>query len=371
MKFTILKRSEKHFGRTGVLETPHGKILSPFFMPIATKGAVKNLESAELTYLGAQIVLSNTYHQLLKPGVTVLKKAGGLHKFMNWDGPMLTDSGGFQVFSLSKMRKLSTKGVEFSSHIDGKKYMLTPEESIKIQKCIGADIIMVLDECPAGGATQEYVRSSLELTTQWAKRSKMYHEKHKSLYGYQQALFGIVQGGRFKKLRKLSAQQLVALDFDGYAIGGVSVGESRKTVQEIVSFTTPLLPEDKPRYLMGVGRPEEIVSAVQAGVDMFDCVIPTREARHGRLYYFVSPRTKSSVKLFHNLAYKTLHIRNSRYVRDFSAINADSKVDSLQCYSKAYLRHLLNIEEGLGYRLATLHNLEFYLRLMQELRESM
>jgi len=370
--------------RLKTIKTKSGVIKTPFFMPIATKGAVKNLLPEELREIGAEIVLGNTYHLWLRPGDELIKKAGDLHKFMNWSGPILTDSGGFQVFSLGARAeknfgksgvKLTEEGVEFSDPENGRKYFMSPEKSIEIQLNLGSDIIMVLDECPPYPCEHEYVKKSLELTTRWAKRCLEYfREKTKDLEK-KPLLFAIVQGSVYEDLRKESARQLVALGFDGYAIGGVAVGEPRETMAGILEWVLPLLPEDKPRYLMGLGKPEEIVAAVKAGVDMFDCVIPTREGRHGRLFV----RKNSPCDLTPGLSpyegergsfYETININNEKFKEDFSPV--DGNCDCMLCknYTRAYLRHLFAVKEPLALRLASIHNLKFYMGLMKELRKT-
>ncbi len=378
MSFILLKKSKKSIARLGELLTEHGIIETPFFMPIATKAAVKTLSDEDLKNLGAQIILSNTYHLMLKPGSSLIKKAGGLHKFMNWHKPILTDSGGFQVFSLAKIREIKEKGVIFNSNLDGKKYFLTPEKSVKIQEDLGADIIMAFDECTPYPCSYEYVKKSIELTFRWAKRCNE-AKKNKPPHligagalstkvtklapircgGKKQLLFGIVQGSIYKDLRIKSAKDIVSLGFDGYALGGLAVGEPAKKMLEVLEYTVPLLPEDKPHYLMGVGRPEQIIEAVKRGIDMFDCVIPTREARHGRLYLW---RGKGDIakKNF----YKIINITASKFKSDLSLVNNTS----LKNYSKAYLHHLFRTKEPLAMRLATINNLEFYLELMSSIR---
>lgn len=349
-------------------------------MPIATKGAVKSLSPEELKKLGAQIVLGNTYHLWLRPGSSLIKKAGGLHKLMNWPGPILTDSGGFQVFSLGdRLRKnikdgaktskvkLSDEGVEFSDPVDGSKHFLTPEKSIQIQLDLGSDIIMCFDECPPYPATHEYAKKSLELTTRWAERCKKYFDQQTKKLPREKRplLFGIIQGSIYKDLREESARQILSLDLDGYAIGGVAVGEPREYFWKVLKWVLPLLPEDKPRYLMGLGRPEEIVKAVKLGVDMFDCVIPTREARHGRLYKFKIKSAKLKADNF----YETIQISNEKYKKDLAPI--DKRCDCYACknFSRAYIRHLFATAEPFGLRLATIHNLRFYLQLIELLKE--
>ncbi|MAG28537.1 tRNA guanosine(34) transglycosylase Tgt [bacterium] len=361
--FKITKQSKKSQARTGVLKTAHGSVQTPFFMPIATKGAVKSLTSDDIRRLKAQIILSNTYHQLLRPGLEVLKKAKGLHKFMDWDKPMLTDSGGFQVFSLTKIRKILPNGVKFRSHIDGREFLLTPKKALEIQKVIGSDIRMVLDVCPSYGCSKKESQSAVDLTTKWAKESKKFKSKDRSL------LFAIVQGSTSKDLRLKSAKELVDLNFDGYAIGGLAVGEPGKEMLNVLDYTVPALPKDRPRYLMGLGFPEQIVEAVKRGIDMFDCVIPTREARHGRIYSFRYPdRAYSRVEGSRGKLYDAVSITNAKFAKDFSPINPSSKVRELKMYTKAYLHHLFKTQEPVSIRLASLNNVEFYLELMQRLR---
>ena len=358
--FKIIKKSKRSQARLIKLTTGQGEILGPFFMPIATKAAVKNLTPTELKELKAQIVLSNTYHLMLTPGEQIIKRSGGLHKFMNWPGPILTDSGGFQVFSLSKLRKISEKGVTFADPQSGKKYLLTPESSIKIQRDLGVDIAMVLDDVIGYPATKKQVKDSMERTARWAKRCKTKNQENKK--SRKQMLFGIIQGGIYKDLRLKSTKELVALNFDGYAVGGVAVGEPREKMKQILQWVLPNLPENKPRYLMGLGKPEEIVQAVKQGIDMFDCVIPTREARHGRLYLWKSQISNLKSQNF----YQTININNAKFAKDFSPINQTN----LRQYSKAYLHHLFRTNEPLGMRLATLNNLNFYLTLMSEIRQA-
>jgi len=370
------------------LRTPHGTVMGPFFMPIATRGAVKNLTADELEELGAQIILSNTYHLLLRPGVKLLRRYDGLHKFMGWPGPILTDSGGFQVFSLGQHRKITEAGVDFSDPQTGQKYFLTPEFAIEIQQVIGSDIMMVLDECPAYPCSKKYAKQSLGLTTRWAQRCKAARDKiQRPSANRKQLLFGIVQGSTYKDLRIESAKQLVKIGFDGYAIGGVAVGEPRDKMKQILNWVVPELPENKLRYLMGLGRPEEIVEAVKQGIDMFDCVIPTREARHGRLYLWADDlslrgcfsanprRPKQSLRdCFvgrrrpprNDTWYSTININNAKFARDLSPINQTN----LKQYSKAYLHHLFKTNEPLAMRLATLNNLSFYLSLMSNIRQT-
>lgn len=356
--------------RKKIIKTRNGEIEAPFFMPIATRGAVKNLLPEELKKIGAQIVLGNTYHLWLRPGDELIKKAGDLHKFMDWDGPILTDSGGFQVFSLGARAakkfgkngvKLSEEGVEFIDPENGKKYFMSPEKSIEIQLNLGSDIIMVLDECPPFPCEYEYAKKSLELTTRWAKRCLEYFQEKTKDMEKKPLLFAIVQGSVYEDLRKESARQLVNLGFDGYAIGGVAVGEPRDEMHKILEWVLPILPEDKPRYLMGLGKPEEIVAAVSTGIDMFDCVIPTREGRHGRIFIWKNNNLDSDF-------YETININNEKYKEDFTPI--DPNCDCVLCknYTRSYLRHLFAVGEPLALRLASIHNLKFYLDLMKKLR---
>jgi len=355
--YTIYSKSENSQARNGVLKTRHGQIETPFFMPIATKAAVKTLTSDDLQSLGAQIVLSNTYHLYLRPGLEVLKKNSGLHKLMNWNKPILTDSGGFQVFSLSgtKIRKgnlvkIKDNGVEFSSHIDGSKHFFDAKKVLEIQKIIGSDIAMILDVCTKNPATREQAEKDMELTLRWAKEAWDHRNK-------QQLTFAIVQGSTFKNLRIKCAQELVKHNWDGFAVGGLAVGESEKVMYDVLDYTVPELPVEKPRYLMGVGKPENIVNAVKRGIDMFDCVIPTREARHGRLFIRIGNDLNKDF-------YKVINITNSKFKNDLSPIHKTLFPD----YSRAYLFHLFSTEESLGQRLATIINLDFYLNLMKDIR---
>ncbi|MDP1884811.1 MAG: tRNA guanosine(34) transglycosylase Tgt [Candidatus Moranbacteria bacterium] len=379
--------SQGAFARVGKLRTKNGEINTPFFMPIATKGAVKNVLPRELKEIGAEIALGNTYHLWLRPGDGLIARAGGLHRFMDWSGPILTDSGGFQVFSLGARAKknfgkngvrLAEEGVYFTDPVDGKEHFMSPEKSIEIQLNLGSDIIMVLDECPPYPATYEYAKKSLELTTRWAARCFEYFHKYvdenKDRYeNGRPLLFCIVQGSVYEDLREESARQLSRLDFaalggpvdgwDGYAIGGVAVGEPREKMYDILRWVVPVLPENKPRYLMGLGKPEEIVAAVRAGVDMFDCVIPTREGRHGRL--FIRKHDDLSRSDF----YETININNEKFKEDFSPV--DARCDCMLCknYTRAYLRYLFSVKELLALKLAAVHNLKFYLDLMNGLKK--
>lgn len=379
--FKLLKTSKNSLARRGQLKTGHGVLQTPFFMPVATQATVKYISAEDVRLLNSPILLSNTYHLMLRPGEKFIKKFGGLHKFMDWSGALLTDSGGFQVFSLASERtitgkslvKLSEKGVEFSSYVDGSHHYLTPERSLQIQSDLGVDIAVVLDECVALPAKRKYVEASIELTTRWAARTKVALKKMK---GKKPLVFCVVQGGTEKDLRIRSAQGLRAIGFDGYNIGGLAVGETEKEMYKVLDFTIPELPEDKPRYLMGVGYPENIVEAVKRGIDMFDCVIPTREGRHGRLFFW-KPDSKTKLKqllkskgIAMNTFYEKATISNAKFANDKQAINKNSKIPELRNLSRAYLNYLFKINEPLGLRLATLNNVEFYLELMQEIREN-
>ncbi|MFA4936923.1 MAG: tRNA guanosine(34) transglycosylase Tgt [Patescibacteria group bacterium] len=367
--FTLEQKSPKSQARVGVFKTRHGKIETPFFLPIATRGAVKSLSVADIKALGAQIILSNTYHLWLKPGREVIRQAGGLHKFMGWSGPVLTDSGGFQVFSLSKVRKVKPDGVEFRVPENGNKYFLTPKLALAIQVELGSDIVMVLDECVGYPCTKQEAGAAVERTSSWAKQAIKYWPKIKKPG---QALFGIAQGSVFKDLRQQSCGELKQLPFDGYAIGGLAVGEEPKQMYQVLDYTVPLLPQDKLHYLMGVGYPENIVEAVKRGVDCFDCVIPTREARHGRIYLWLKSGQQDKVKLLASgkKFYEAINIKSAVYKKDFSILE-----QGCLCFTcaqlkttRAYLRHLFDIQETLALRLATIHNLHFYLELMKIIR---
>ncbi len=340
---------DKHSGaRRGVIHTPHGDIQTPIFMPVGTQATVKGVSPRELKEdVKAQIILSNTYHLFLRPGHELVREAGGLHEFMHWDRPILTDSGGFQVFSLGELRKICEEGVEFRSHLDGSKKFISPEISMEIQEALGSDIMMAFDECCPYPSTYEYTKKSMERTTRWAMRCK---EAHKTVE--KQGLFGIVQGGFFKDLRTQSAKELIDLDFPGYAIGGISVGEPKEEFLDILKFTTPLLPEHKPRYLMGVGTPDYLIEAALAGIDMCDCVLPTRIARHGTAMTWQGK----------------VVVRNAVYEKDFSPL--DSQCDCYTCrnFTRAYMRHLINTKEILGVQLLSIHNLRFLTKLMECVR---
>jgi queuine tRNA-ribosyltransferase len=353
LKFSVISKVSDSKARAGFFETGHGIVETPAFMPVGTQGTVKAVNQNLLEQdIKAQILLSNTYHLYLRPGAKILEKAGGLHKFMNWSKPILTDSGGYQVYSLSSLRKLKEDGVEFRSHLDGSTHFFSPEKVIKIQRSIGSDIMMVLDECTPYPCDFEYAEKSTELTSRWAILNKEAFENSEHLYDHQQFLFGIIQGSVYKELREKSAVDLNKLEFDGYAIGGLAVGEPAEVMYDITNFTTDLMPEDKPRYLMGVGRPENILESIDRGIDMFDCVMPTRNARHGVLF------TTQGV----------LTLTNSKFKEDFEKV--DEYCDCYTCknYSRAYLRHLFNAGELLALELASIHNLHIYISLVGEAR---
>ncbi len=346
--FSVQYESTTTRARLGTVTTPHGVIQTPVFMPVGTQATVKTMAPHELKDLGAEIILSNTYHLYLRPGEDLVAEAGGLHQFMNWQRPILTDSGGFQVFSLGPLRKISEEGVEFRSHLDGSKHFISPERSIEIQMALGADIIMAFDECAPYPADYEYVKKSKDLTTRWARRCKAAHTRE------DQALFGIIQGGMYKDLRRESAEELLEMDFPGYGIGGLSVGEPKEIMYEVLEDLIPVMPKDKPRYLMGVGSPDCLIEAVIRGVDMFDCVWPTRLARHGMVI------TRKG----------NLPVRDRPYARDFRPIEEDCSCYTCQNFSRAYIRHLLKAKEVLGIRLTTIHNLSFLIRLMHDIRQA-
>lgn len=350
-KFKIIKKSKKTNARVGEITTPHGIIQTPCFMPVATAGAIRCLDTKTLDKdLCSQILLANTYHLHLRPGDNIVKASGGLHKYINWPKPILTDSGGYQIFSLAKTRKITPKGAYFSSHIDGSKHFLSPEKSIKIQQNLGSDIMMVLDECPPSDCSFEYAKNSLDLTIKWAKRCK---KQHQSIKNSKQAIFGIVQGALYPDLRKKSVQELINIGFDGYAIGGLAVGETSNEMYKVLEYTTPLLPTNKPRYLMGVGKPENILESIKYGIDMFDCVMPTRNARHG--YLFTS---KGTVK-----------IKQKKYKNDFGILDENCSCSTCRNYTPSYLRHLLINKEPLSMYLNTIHNLSYYLDMIKQIRQ--
>ena len=349
-EFKIIGVCHETRARTGIIETAHGAVRTPAFMPVGTLGSVKALSPEELVQCGAQIILGNTYHLYLRPGCEVIERFSGLHRFMNWDGPILTDSGGFQVFSLAKLSKLSEEGYAFQSHIDGSRHLLTPEKSIEIQRCLNSDIIMCLDQCLHYPAERSEAESALELTTRWAKRCRDARAEN-DIGG---ALFGIVQGGMFNDLRQRSLESIVEIGFNGYAVGGLSVGEPKDIMLDVADFTIPKLPEHAPRYVMGVGTPEDLVALAGMGADMFDCVMPTRNARNGQLF----------------TPHGTINICNARFKYDMEPVDAHCTCYTCRHYSRAYLRHLYMARELLAYRLNTLHNLHYYLNLMQQMREA-
>ncbi len=355
MRFILEGRDAGTQARAGRLETDHGHIETPIFMPVGTVGSVKAVEPREL--LGdvqAQIILGNTYHLYLRPGTPLLEQAGGLHRFMQWPGPILTDSGGYQVFSLAERRKISEDGVRFQSHIDGSRHLFTPESVVDTQRSIGADIMMALDECPPGDAPESYARTSNDLTIRWASRCQKRFAETEGLYGHHQALFAIVQGVVYPEVRRESARRLVEMDFPGYAIGGLSVGEPAVQMYDMVEVVCQELPEQKPRYLMGVGTPENILENIARGIDMFDCVMPTRNGRNGMLF----------------TTHGVINIRNKKWESDFSAIDPGLDRYVSRTFSKAYLRHLFVAGEILGLQIASLQNLCFYLWLVQEARQA-
>ncbi|MBF0937141.1 MULTISPECIES: tRNA guanosine(34) transglycosylase Tgt [Abiotrophia] len=343
-----LIKEEKHTGaRLGILHTPHGSFPTPMYMPVGTLATIKGLSPEELKEMGADVVLANTYHLWLRPGEDLVAEAGGLHKFMNWDKGILTDSGGFQVFSLSDMRKITEEGVHFRNHINGEKLFLSPEKAIHIENQLGADIIMSFDECPPFDQSYDYVKRSIERTTRWAERGLRAHQRPQD-----QALFGILQGAGYKDLRLAHAQDMIAMDFPGYSIGGLSVGESKEEMNQVLDYLTPVMPKHKPRYLMGVGSPDSLIDGVIRGVDMFDCVLATRIARNGTCM----------------TSQGRLVVKNAQYARDFRPI--DEKCDCYTCkhYSRAYIRHLIKCDEIFGLRLASIHNVHFLLNLMKQVR---
>ena len=344
--YELLHKDKNSGARRGVIHTPHGDIQTPVFMPVGTQATVKSMTPEELKDIGAQII-SNTYHLYLRPGENIVKEAGGLHNFMNWDRPILTDCGGFQVFSLSELRTISEDGVEFRSHLDGSKHLFTPEKVMQIEEDLGADIIMSFDECCPYPSTYEYTKNSMERTTRWAVRCKKAHKNTEK-----QGLFGIIQGGFYKDLRKQSAEDLIKLDFPGYAIGGISVGEPKEEFLDILRYTTPLMPENKPRYLMGVGTPDYLIEAALSGIDMCDCVLPTRIARNGTAMTWNGK----------------VVIRNATYERDFTPLDPECDCYACKNYTRAYIRHLVKTKEILGTRLLSIHNLYFLTKLMERVR---
>ena len=344
--YELLHEDKQTGARRGIVHTPHGDIQTPVFMPVGTQATVKSMTPEELKDIGAQIILSNTYHLYLRPGQDIVKLAGGLHKFMNWNKPILTDSGGFQVFSLGALRTISEEGVEFKSHLDGSKLFFSPESVMKTEEDLGADIIMAFDECCPYPSTYEYTKQSMERTTRWAKRCKQAHKTEN------QALFGIIQGGFYEDLRRKSAQDLIDLDFPGYAIGGISVGEPKEKFIELLKYTTPLMPKNKPRYLMGVGSPDYLIEAAIAGIDMCDCVLPTRIARNGTAMTWNGK----------------IVVRNATYEKDFTPLDPECDCYACRNYTRAYIRHLVKTKEILGTRLLSIHNLYFLTKLMERVR---
>ncbi len=354
MQFKLLHRDKNSNARTGVISTSHGDISTPIFMPVGTAGTVKAVQQRELVEdIQAEIILGNTYHLYLRPGTEILKTSGGLHKFMGWEGPILTDSGGYQVYSLSDNRKIKEEGVAFRSHIDGSKHFFSPENAVDIQREIGADIIMAFDECTPYPCDYRYAMESMKLTHRWLDRCIEHFDKGKALYGYDQTLFPIVQGSTFKDLRKISAEEISERNRFGNAIGGLSVGEPAEMMYEMTELVCDLLPWDKPRYLMGVGTPENILECIALGVDMFDCVMPTRNARNGMLF------TSEGI----------VNIRNEKWKSDLSVIDDAIGSEISGFYTKAYLRHLIMSKEILGAQIASLHNLTFYLWLVRQARD--
>ncbi|MFH1541711.1 MAG: tRNA guanosine(34) transglycosylase Tgt [bacterium] len=349
-KFEILKKSKKSKARVGKIHTPHGIIDTPMFMPVGTLGTVKTMSPRNLKEVGAQIILGNTYHLMLRPGAELIKLAGGLHKFMAWDRPILTDSGGFQVFSLAHMRKIREDGVEFQSHIDGTKHFLTPKSVLEIQTILGSDILMPLDECVAYPCTKKEAQKAVERSGRWAKESKKIVSSDDWKGG---TLFGIVQGGTYLDLRKQSAKEIAEIDFPGYAIGGLSVGEPQKEMLEMLDVVTDILPDEAPRHLLGVGYASDILGAVKLGADIFDCVIPTRLARHGS---FLTYEGKTSIRL-------------AKFEKDFSPIDPECDCYACQNFSKAYIRHLFWAREILAMQLLTMHNIRFFMRMLEKVRK--
>ena len=348
VKYNLIKKEKDTMGRLGTLETNYGTVDTPMFMPVGTRATVKMLTPEELKDAHSGVILANTYHLWLRPGEDLIDKAGGLHKFMNYDGPILTDCGGFQVFSLAKPKDITEEGVHFKSHIDGSKLFLTPEKSIEIQNKLDSDIAMSFDECPPFPVTHEYMKNSVERTLRWAKRSKA------AFNNPRQSLFGIVQGGEFPDLRKYSALETVKIGFDGYAVGGTSVGEDKETMLKMIEYSTPYLPEDKVRYLMGVGEPMDIIDGVIRGIDIFDCVLPTRIARHGNAF------TRCG----------KINLKNAKFKEDFTPIDETCDCYACKNYTRAYIRHLVNVEESLGQRLLSIHNVRFLIKLTEEIREA-
>lgn len=349
IRYEFIKECKQTGARLGKVHSPHGSFETPVFMPVGTLATVKTMSPEELKAMDAGIILSNTYHLWLRPGQDIVKEAGGLHKFMNWDRAILTDSGGFQVFSLSKFRNIEEEGVHFRNHLNGDKLFLSPEKAMEIQNALGSDIMMAFDECPPYPAEYDYMKRSVERTSRWAERRLNAHNRQD-----EQGLFGIVQGGEYEDLRTQSAKDLISLDFPGYAIGGLSVGEPKDVMNRVLEFTTPLLPKDKPRYLMGVGSPDALIDGAIRGVDMFDCVPPTRIARNGTVF----------------TAEGRLNMKNAKFERDFRPIDEECDCYTCKNYTRAYIRHLIRRNETFGLRLTTYHNLHFLLHLMEQVRQA-
>ena len=349
LKYELIKKDKFSKARLGKIYTNRGIIETPIFMPVGTRATVKAMNVDELKEIGSQIILGNTYHLYLRPGQEIIRAAGGLHKFMNWDRPILTDSGGFQVFSLGAIRKITEEGVIFRSHIDGSKHFISPEKSMEIQNDLGSDIMMAFDECAPYPASYDYVKNSMERTIRWLKRCKEYHKNTEN-----QALFGIIQGGMYKDLRKISAIETCSMDLPGYAVGGLSVGEPKDVMIEYLNYTTEFMPEDKPRYLMGVGTPDYLFEAVEAGIDMADCVLPTRLGRNGTAI----------------TTYGKVVIKNAKYAKDFTPLDETCDCYACKNHTKAYIRHLMNVNEILGARLLSTHNLRFLLKTMENIRQA-
>ncbi len=349
IRYELIKTCKQTGARLGILHTPHGSFETPMFMPVGTLATVKTLSPEELKEMGAGVILSNAYHLWLRPGHDIVKEAGGLHSFMNWDRGILTDSGGFQVFSLSEFRRIEEEGVYFRNHLNGDKLFLSPEKAMEIQNALGSDIMMAFDECPPYPATHEYMKRSVERTSRWAERCLKAHQRPN-----EQGLFGIVQGGEFEDLRKQSAQDLVSLDFPGYAVGGLSVGEPKEVMNRVLEFTTPLLPANKPRYLMGVGSPDSLIDGAIRGIDMFDCVLPTRIGRNGTVM----------------TSEGRVVIKNAKYARDFSPLDPNCDCYTCRNYTRAYIRHLIKCDETFGIRLTSYHNVYFLIKLMEQVRQA-
>lgn len=349
IRYELIKEEKNTGARLGILHTPHGSFETPIYMPVGTLATVKGLAPEELKDMGAEIVLSNTYHLWLRPGEDIVEEAGGLHKFMNWDRGILTDSGGFQVFSLSDMRRIEEEGVHFRNHINGEKLFLSPEKAIHIENALGADIIMSFDECPPFNESYDYVKKSIERTTRWAERGLKAHKNPST-----QALFGIMQGAGYKDLRIQHARDLASMDFPGYSIGGLSVGETKQEMNDVLDYLTPEMPKHKPRYLMGVGSPDALIDGVIRGVDMFDCVLATRIARNGTCMTSTG----------------RLVVKNAQYARDFRPIDEHCNCYTCRNYTRAYVRHLIKTDEIFGMRLASIHNVHFLLQLMKDVREN-